>query len=147
VELGHVAILRGSEKIAPTVRISNERKNVSNGDLKRIFARRSKALIVVLAVGVGGVAWSGCGSDDDDTSSQIEQNINEGVDEAQDAVEEGVDEAQESFDENTDGETKKDLEDARDDVEEGFEEGKDKAEKGIEEGKSEAEEGIDEAQK
>jgi hypothetical protein len=147
VELGHVAILRRSEKIAPTsAKFSNERKNVSERDLKRIFARRGRALVLVLAIGIGGVAWSGCGDDGDDTSSQIEQNINEGVEEAQDAVEEGVTEAQESLDD-TNGETKKELEEARDDVEEGFEEGGDKAQKGIEEGKDKAEEGIEEGKK
>jgi len=129
-----------------TAQISNEGANVPEEDLKKIVARRGKAIVALLAVGVAGVAWVGCGSDGDESSSKLEQSINEGVDEAQQELEKGVDEAQESL-EGTDGKTKKQIEKSQKDIEEGFEKGKAEAEKGLERGKAEAEKGIEEAEK
>jgi len=94
---------------------------------------------------LGGVAWAGCGGDGDDSSS-IEQNINEGVEEAQDAVEEGIDEAEDSI-ADTNGETQEQLEQAGEDAGEGLENGKDEAQKGIEEGQAEVEKGVEDAEK
>ena len=67
-----------------------------DGELKRVIARRGRALVVVLAVGVAGVAWAGCGSDSstDESSSQLERTSTEGIEEATEAVEKGVNESE-----------------------------------------------------
>ena len=149
VELGHVAILCGSEMIAGVQsEISNEGANVPEGELKRVIARRGKALVVVLAVGAAGVAWAGCGSDSnsDESSSKLEQNITEGINEAQDAVEKGVNEAKESL-KGTSKKTKKQLEKAEEEVKKGLEKGQKEVEKGLEGGKAQAQKGVEEAEK
>lgn len=127
---------------------SNEGANVPDGEWKTVIARRGKALVVVLAVGVAGAAWAGCGGDSstDENSSQLEQNITEGVEEAQDAVERGVEEAKESL-KGTSDKTKKQLEKAEEEVKQGLEKGKKEVEKGLEGGKAEAQKGIEEAEK
>jgi ElaB/YqjD/DUF883 family membrane-anchored ribosome-binding protein len=126
----------------------NEGANVPYGEWKRFIARRGKALLVVLAVGAAGVAWAGCGGDSgtDESSSQLEQNITEGVEEAQDAVERGVNEAKESL-KGTSDKTKKQLEKAEEEVKKGLEKGKQEVEKGLESGKAEAQKGVEEAEK
>jgi ElaB/YqjD/DUF883 family membrane-anchored ribosome-binding protein len=126
----------------------NEGANVPYGEWKRFIARRGKALLVVLAVGAAGVAWAGCGGDSgtDESSSQLEQNITEGVEEAQDAVERGVNEAKESL-KGTSDKTKKQLEKAEEEVKKGLEKGKQEVEKGLEGGKAEAQKGVEEAEK
>jgi ElaB/YqjD/DUF883 family membrane-anchored ribosome-binding protein len=126
----------------------NEGANVPDAEWKRIIARRGKALLVVLAVGVAGAAWAGCGGDSstDESSSKLEQNITEGVEEAQDAVERGVEEAKESL-KGTSDKTKRQLEKAEEEVKKGLEKGKKEVEKGLEGGKAEAQKGVEEAEK
>jgi ElaB/YqjD/DUF883 family membrane-anchored ribosome-binding protein len=127
---------------------SNEGANVPDGEWKRVIARRGKALVVVLAVGVAGVAWAGCGGDSttDESSSKLEQNITEGIEEAQESVEKGVNEAKESL-QGTGKKTKKQLEKAEEEVKKGLEKGQKEVEKGLEGGKAEAQKGIEEAEK
>jgi hypothetical protein len=126
----------------------NRGGKVPDGDSKRMIARRGKTIVALLAVGVAGVAWTGCGggSSTDESSSKIEQNITEGVQEAQDALENGVNEAKESL-KGAHTKNKKQLEKAEEEVKKGLEKGKEAAEKGLEKGKAEAEKGIEEAQK
>jgi hypothetical protein len=139
---------RGAKIAGIQCDFSNERRNVSEGDLKRVVARRGRALIVVLAIGVTGVAWAGCGGDSntDESSSKIEQNITEGFEEAQGQVEQGVNEAKKTL-EGTNTKTKKQIEKAGDEVQQGLENGKKEVEKGLEGGKDEAQKGIEEAEK
>jgi ElaB/YqjD/DUF883 family membrane-anchored ribosome-binding protein len=128
--------------------ISNEGANVADGEWKRVIARRGRALLVVIAVGAAGAVWAGCGGDSGtgESSSQLEQNITEGVEEAQDAVEKGVNEAKESL-KGTSNKTKKQLEKAEEEVKKGLEKGKKEVEKGLEGGKAEAQKGVEEAEK
>jgi ElaB/YqjD/DUF883 family membrane-anchored ribosome-binding protein len=154
VEGRHAAILRpvgrafgAGAKIASSSENFNRGGKVPDGELKRIVSRRGKTLVVMLAVGVAGVAWAGCGSSSsDESSSKIQQNITEGVNEAQDALENGVNEAKESL-KGTNAKNKKQLEKAKEEAMKGLEKGKEEAQKGIEKGKEEAQKGIEEAEK
>jgi vacuolar-type H+-ATPase subunit H len=130
----------GDAKIALQLTCEPEGVEVPDGDWKRIFAGRWKAILAVLAIGVTGVAWTGCG--DGDETGSIQENIESGVTDAEDAVEEGVDEAQDAIDD-ADVPDEKELEEAREDAEEGLEKGGDEAREGIEEGADEAQQGIE----
>jgi uncharacterized protein HemX len=101
---------------------------VSDGGLKRAAVRRGWAVLAVLAIGVGGVAWSGCGSDSDSTKS-IEQRIEKGVEEAEKGVKKGLNEAKKGLGD----EARKKVNEAQKEAEKGIEKGKEEAKKSIEE--------------
>jgi hypothetical protein len=131
--------------LRPVRDMRNEGVKLPDGEWRRNIAGRWKAILAVLAIGAAGVAWTGCGDDDNDTSSKIQENIEQGVTEAEGAIEDGVDEAQDALD-NVDDQNKKDLEEAKEDVEEGLEKGKDEAQEGIEKGSDEVQKGIEKAE-
>lgn len=111
---------------------------MSEQGLKRMRGRRVHALLAVLAIGVAGIAWAGCGDDDSGETvdaGEIQNQIEEGVDEATDGVEKGIEEAQQG------------VEEGNEQAREGIEKGKEEAEKGIEKGKEEAQKGIEEGEK
>lgn len=93
--------------------------------LKQPGARRAKAVLAALTIGVTAVAWAGCGDDEDGAvGGEAQERIEKGIDEGKQGVEGGVEEA-----------------------EEGLEKGKDEVSKGIDKAQEEAEEGIEEAEK
>jgi predicted transcriptional regulator len=106
-------------------------------------------LLAVIAIGAGGIVWSGCGSSDSDSSSVREQaaeQVEQGTKKAEEAVEEGTEKAEKGLEEakqevekNLDGKTEKKVEEARKKAEKGIEEGQAQAEKGVEEAKEQAE--------
>ena len=100
---------------------------------KPFQSRILAALVACLAIALGGLAWAGCGGSNDETSSSIEQSVQEGINEAEEGLEEGVKEAEKQLKENP--KAKKKLEEAREEAEKGIEKGKAEAEKGIEEAK------------
>jgi len=111
-------------------------EQMSDSELGNTKLRRLSAALAIFAIFVGGVAWSGCGSDDNanDDTNQAQQEAEQGADEAREGIEEGADEA------------KQGLEDAREKVEEGdVGEGVSEAEKQLEESRDDAEKGIEEA--
>jgi type IV pilus biogenesis protein CpaD/CtpE len=106
------------------------------------------SLFAVFAIAVAGVAWSGCGSDDETNTvrENAETQVEEGTKKAEDAVDEGVEktekgleEAKKEVEKGTDGDTSKKFDKARKEAERGLEEGQAKAEKGLEEAKEQAE--------
>lgn len=59
---------------------------------KGIFARRSfGAAVACLAIGVGGIAWSGCGGNGE--AKSVEEKVQTGLNEAEKKVEKGFEEA------------------------------------------------------
>ena len=122
-----------------------------DGELKRIIARRGRALVVVLAVGVAGVAWAGCGSDSSDRRKQLEASkraSTEGVEEAQErASNKGVEEAKKSLEGTQRRRPRSSSKKPKKKSKKGLEKGKKEVEKGIEGGKDEAQKGIEEAEK
>ena len=91
--------------------------------VKWVGAGRAKAVILVLAVGLAGAVWAGCGSDStSDSVNSIQEQLEEKADEAQ-------------------GE----LEKSGEQVKEGLEKGSEEAKKGVEEGGSSAKNGIQQA--
>lgn len=102
---------------------------MSEGALKR--GRRAWPALAVLAIGVAGVAWSGCGGGSDTTTGPAQEGIEKGLEEAKQGVEKGKKEAEEG------------IEKAKEEAEKGGEE----AQKGIEKGKEEAEKGIEEGER
>ncbi len=73
---------------------------MSDGALKR---NRAMAALVALAITLAGVAWSGCGDDDDNVNTnEATESVEQGVDDAQQEAEEGVDDAQEGIEEGVD---------------------------------------------
>lgn len=107
--------------------------NVSDRDSKS-RAQYLRAGAVVLAIGVGGIAWAGCGDDDNGNASDAQQRIEKGFQEARQGVEEGVKEAKKGIERGTEG------------AREGINKGKEEAESGVNKAKEEAEEGFEEAQ-
>ena len=98
---------------------------MSDGALKR--RRRAWPALAVLAIGIVGVAWSGCGGGDDNTTGPAQEGVEKGLEEAKQGVEKGKEEAE------------KGVEKGQKEAEKGIEKGKEEAEKGIEKGKEEAE--------
>lgn len=99
--------------------------------------RRLPAILVALAIGAAGVAWAGCGDDNEGggaDAGEIQNQIEQGVEEATEGVEKGVEEAQQG------------VEEGGDQAREGIEKGKEEAEQGIEKGKEEAQKGIEEGE-
>jgi hypothetical protein len=89
---------------------------VSDESLKRKIARRGPALAAALAIGVAGVGWAGCGDDDDGTTNGVQDQIEQGAEDAREGIEEGAEDAREG------------IEEGFDDAREGIEEGADEAE-------------------
>ncbi len=109
--------------------------------------RVAGASLAIGAVLAGGFVWSGCGSSksSSDTTSQestgnVQEQIEEGVKKAEKGVEEGTESAQKGLEK-----AKKELQGSKGSAKKGIEEGVEKAEKGIEEGKAQAEKGVEEA--
>lgn len=110
---------------------------MSDEGLKRSGRRRLPAILVALTIGVAGVAWAGCGDDDNGNGAdagEIQNQIEEGVQEATEGVEKGLEEARQG------------VEEGGDQAREGIEKGKEEAEEGVEKGKEEAEKGIEEGE-
>ena len=106
---------------------------MSEKSVKSPRARRAAAIAGCLAIALGGVAWTGCGSSDDEsTQSSIEESFNNAADEATEGVEKGVEEAKEGL-KSSEQEAKKSLEKAKDEAQKGLEKGKEEAKKGVEE--------------
>lgn len=101
---------------------------MSEKRLKRTGASRGGAVLAVLAIGVGGVAWSGCGGDSENTNS-VEQSIEKGVEKAENGIKKGLNEAKKGLSE----EARNKVNKAQEEAEKGIEKGKEKAQKGIEE--------------
>ena len=82
-----------------------------------MILRRGKAIVALFAVGVAGVAWTGCGSSSSDRRKQLEDRTEHhrrrpGI---EDALENGVNEAKESL-KGAHGKNKKQLEKAEEEV-------------------------------
>lgn len=87
-------------------------------------ARRSLAVLACLAVGVAGVAWSGCGSSGD--AKSVEEKVQTGINEAEKQVEKGFEEAQKQVN-NKNSKTSEALEQAEKATKEGLQKGKETA--------------------
>jgi len=70
--------------------------------------RRGAAIVASLALAAGGVAWAGCGDDEEeaqDAAQEIEDQVNEALEDAdlpeetQDAIDDAQDQANEAIDE------------------------------------------------
>jgi ribonucleotide reductase alpha subunit len=115
------------------MQIATRGADVSEESVKRQRARRGAALVACLAIAIAGVAWTGCGSSDDEkTQSSIEESFENSVDEAQKGVEKGVEEAKQGL-KASEQEAKKSLEKAQEEAKKGIEKGKEEAKKGVEE--------------
>ena len=112
--------------------------DVSNRELKGMPARRrGVAFAACLAIGVTGVAWSGCGGSSDETKS-VEGRFEKGLEEAKKGVEKGVEEAKKGL-KGSGAEARKSLEKAKEEAQKGIEKGKEEAKKGVEEAEKQAE--------
>lgn len=107
------------------------------------------AALAILAIAAGGVVWSGCGSDDNSTSSDLsnaQTEIEQGAEKAKEGVTEGVEEAKKGLEEaqkeieSGKGKASDSVEKARKETEKALEEGADQVEKGVNEAKEKAEE-------
>jgi hypothetical protein len=110
---------------------------MSEEGLKRSGRRRLPAILVALTIGVAGVAWAGCGDDDENggaDAGEVQNQIEQGVEEATEGVEKGLEEARQG------------AEEGEDRAREGVEKGKEEAEEGVEKGKEEAQKGIEEGE-
>lgn len=111
---------------------------MSEEGLKRSGRRRAPAILVALTIGVAGVAWAGCGDDNENgggaDAGEIQNQIEQGVQEATEGVEKGLEEARQG------------VEEGEDQAREGIEKGKEEAEEGVEKGKEEAQKGIEEGE-
>lgn len=99
--------------------------------------RRVPAILVALTIGVVGVAWAGCGDDNEGEgvdAGEIQNQIEDGVQEATEGVEGGLEKARQG------------VEEGKDQAREGIEKGKEEAEGGVEKGKEEAQKGIEEGE-
>jgi vacuolar-type H+-ATPase subunit H len=127
--------------------VHDEGVDVSNGELRPGRARRrGVATACVVAIGVAGVAWSGCGGSSSDSTKSVEQRFEKGLEEAKKGVEKGVEEAQKGL-KSGKGEASKGIEKAKEEASKGLEKAKEEAQKGLEKGKEEAKKGVEEAEK
>jgi hypothetical protein len=111
--------------------------DVSEGKLKEsVVGRRVAVVAAALAVGLAGVAWSGCGSSTDTES--IENRIETSLNEVEKGAEKGLKEAEKGLEKNK--EAKKSFEKAKEATQEGIEKGKEEAAKAAEEAKKYKEE-------
>jgi hypothetical protein len=97
---------------------------VKDGDLKARLARRGSIGLTCLAIGVAGVAWSGCGGSG--SAKSIEEKAQSGITEVEQSVEKGFEEAKEQVK----GKSKKQteaLEAAEKATKEGLQKGKETA--------------------
>jgi vacuolar-type H+-ATPase subunit H len=150
VQLGHASILGGDllavrpceceDRVNCTPLHEREESNVSDGALRR--RRRAWPLLAVLAIGVAGVAWSGCGGGNDSSTGAAQEGIENGLEEAKQGVEKGKEEAEKGIET-----AKEEAEKGNQAAQKGIEKGKEEAEKGVEKGKEEAEKGIREAER
>ena len=107
---------------------------MSDEGLKRRWARLAPVLLVVLSIGGAGVAWTGCGGGDGDSTGEFQERIEKGSEEAKKGIEKGKQEVE------------KGIEEGKREAEKGLEKGKAEAQKGIEGGKQEAQEGVEAAE-
>ena len=65
-------------------------------DLKRHSGRNAATAAAVLALGLSGAAWSGCGGDDsgDGSSDQAQEAVNQATEKAQDKANKAVNKGQ-----------------------------------------------------
>ena len=103
---------------------------MSDGKLKAGLARRRGVVAASVAIGLAGVAWSGCGSSD--STKSIEQRAEKGLEEAKKGVEKGVEEARSGL-KKSEKQARKSLEKAKEEAQKGIEKGKEEAKKGVEE--------------
>jgi flagellar hook-basal body complex protein FliE len=94
------------------------------------LARRGGAAVACLAIGLAGVAWSGCGGSGD--ASSVEEKIQTGLNEAEEGVEKGFEEANKSLGEKN-NKAKETLEKAEEATKEGIKKGKEKTKEVTEE--------------
>jgi uncharacterized protein HemX len=129
-------------KIAQRDPVGNQRMrgvDVSSRDLRRAKGRRGWAVLAALAIGLGGVAGSGCG--DDDSANEAQERIERGVEEAKQGIEKGRQEAEQGLKEARQG-----VKDGGEEVRKGFEKAEEEAKEGIEKGTEEAEAALEEAE-
>jgi flagellar hook-basal body complex protein FliE len=93
-------------------------------ELKPRLARRGGVVVACLAVGLAGVAWSGCGSSGN--AKSVEEKVQTGLNEAEKSAEKGFEEAQKGLNKKnkTANETLKKAEEA---TKEGLKKGKETA--------------------
>lgn len=99
--------------------------------LNRTGRRIATALLAGLAISLASLGWSGCGGSSEKSTSSVQEEVSQGIEEAQHGIERGVEQAKESLKENPKAEKR--LEEARKEAEKGIEQGKAEAEKGLEE--------------
>lgn len=97
---------------------------------KGILARRGSAALACLAIGIAGVAWSGCGSSGD--AKSVEEKVQTGINEAEKNVEKGFEEANKNLDKKN-KKAKETLEKAEEATKEGLKKGKETAKEVTEE--------------
>lgn len=95
-----------------------------DGDLKARLARRGSIGLACLAVGIAGVAWSGCGGSGDAKST--EEKVQSGLDEAGTTIEKGFEEAHKQLN-GKNKKTNEALEAAEKATKEGLQKGKETA--------------------
>jgi TolA-binding protein len=101
----------------------------------RAIRRRGAAIVASLAFAAGGVAWAGCGDDEEDAqeaAEQIQDEVNQALEDAgadSEEAQEAIDKAQEEANETID-ELNEQLEDG--DVDEAIQEAQEQAEQALE---------------
>ncbi len=104
---------------------------MSEQELGSRLTRRTTVAIACLALGLAGVAWSGCGGSSSNTTKSAEEKIDKGLEEVKKGVNRGVEEAKQGLKKNS--EARKHLENAQEEVKKGLEKGKEEAHKAVEE--------------
>jgi F0F1-type ATP synthase membrane subunit b/b' len=122
--------------------------DVSGESLNRRWARITRLLPVVLAIGIAAFVVAGCGGSDktDSISSEAQNRIEKGSEEAQKGIEKAKEEVKKGFNEAEEA-AKKGVENGKGQTNKTIENAKKEAEEGIEKGKEEAESAIKEAEK
>lgn len=67
---------------------------MKDGELRERLTRRGSVALACLAIGVAGVAWSGCGGNGD--AKSVEEKVQTGLTEAEESVNKGLEEAKKS---------------------------------------------------
>ena len=128
-------------------RSQREERRLSVDLLKWKGAARARTVVLVLAVGLAGAAWAGCGSNEStDTINSIQEELEEKADEAQQEIEKGGEKAKEGLKKGSE-ELKQGLKEGGETTKQGVKKAKEEAEKAIEEGAEQAEQGIEKAKK